>query len=59
MSIRNHRYLGKYRKPESRAYRVYAGTDTQTGETVRFINPNGSPVPIDPAEWPRWRKVSK
>lgn len=58
MSIRNHRFIGKYRKPDpKRVFRVFIGTDTETGASVRFINPNGSPVIIDPKEWPKWRKI--
>lgn len=58
MSIKNHKFIGKYQKPDpKRTFKVYIGTETQTGAKVRFTNPNGSPIPIPAEEWPKWRKM--
>jgi hypothetical protein len=58
MSIQNARFIGKYQRPDpKRTFKVYVGTESATGAKVHFTNPNGSPVPIPPEEFRKWRKI--
>jgi hypothetical protein len=64
MSIQNATLVGYFRPPEGSAHaarpkHIRAGIDSDNGRMVRYYERKGCIVRIDPAEWPKWRKVPK